>query len=151
MINSEFWVPIPEGCGGILSNFANCGSSRGAEAFGGDQSQGFNYRKSNSWDLLGLYQLMGEQNLFGSTNFGLYGLDTVSVGTSAPERLPNQTIACIATVDFWLGSLGFGNQSSRFDLRASVLPGLVPSLKAQNLTPSLSYGYAVGASYSKET
>lgn len=64
--SSETWIPIPEGCEGILASFSDCGTLRGANDFQGQASRGFNTDKSSTWDLLGIYELATEQNLWAS-------------------------------------------------------------------------------------
>ena len=148
---AETWVPIPVGCEGILANVADCGTMRGVDNFNGKKSKGFQTDASSTWDLIGIYELTTEQNLWGPTgNPGDYGLDTVSLQNSSGKsvNLKGQTIAGVATGNVWLGSLGMGTAPAKFDVEKKNIPSLLDSMKSQNYTPSLSFGYTAGASYS---
>jgi hypothetical protein len=149
---AEVWIPIPEGCEGILVNIQNCGILRGVDDFNGETSRGFQTNESSTWDLLGIYNLATEQNLWGPTgNPGQYGLDTVSFGTTQGGQdieLEGQAIAGVATANVWLGSLGLGTASLNFDVHPEDILSPLSSLRNANYTPSLSFGYTAGASYS---
>ena len=144
---SEVWLPNTIGCEGVLINIANCGFLRGVE-----QGRGWESNASSTYDVLGLYELSTEQNLWGPTgNPGVYGLDTVSL-PSYPSGdiidLKSQTVAGVATANVWVGSLGLGIADAGFDtVQKNGTPSLLVSMKEQNYTPSLSFGYAAGASY----
>lgn len=139
----EIWVPLPEGCS---TSIPNCAASRGIVS---SQTGGFLSNESSTWELIGsgIYGLGFEAGLFGGEN-GLYGQDVVSVGNGT-YTVSNQTVAGFTTGDFWLSSLGLGVQGSSFGPGESNLPTLLTSLKAQNLTTSLSYGYAAGSFHRK--
>ena len=148
---SETWVPIPEGCEGILASISDCGTLRGVNNVDGKASRGFDTEASSSWELIGIYELETEQNLWGSTgNQGYYGLDEISLESYPPGRqavLKSQTVAGVATANVWLGSLGLGGASAHFDVESKSIPSLLDTMKSQNFTPSLSFGYTAGASY----
>ena len=77
---AETWVPYPPGCEGSLASISNCGNLRGVGNFDGQSSLGYQTNASSTWDLIGVYELAAEQNLWGSTgNPGYYGYDTVSL------------------------------------------------------------------------
>lgn len=141
--NNEVWVPGPQGCTNHGSPPA-CAASRGVDSFQESQSLGFQQNESSTWEQIGLYEFLTGGDVFGNNETGLYGLDSVSINS---ETLENQTVAGIATQDFWLGSLGMSNQSSEFPVREDSIPGLITALKKQNFTPSASFGLSVGASY----
>lgn len=141
------WVPVPEGCAGLASKTFNCAASRGVGFANGQQPLGFESNASTTWDPLGLYYLSAEQNLFGNDDAGVYGFDTVTLDASPSLELHNQTVAGIATWDFWIGILGLGATPSHFAILADSAPTVVESLKANNDTPSLAYGLYAGASY----
>lgn len=152
-IGEETWVPIPAGCSGIVANVSNCGDLRGVDTFNGIASQGFQQNASSSWKTIGIYELTLEQDLSGSSDAGLYGLDTIALitanGVSGPS-LSGQTVAGIATADFWLGSLGLGTRPGNFSVLGNeTVPSLLSSMKTQGAIPSLSYGYTAGAVYCK--
>ncbi|OCK83868.1 acid protease [Lepidopterella palustris CBS 459.81] len=142
----ETWVPVPEGC--IASDPSNCGSLRGVYPFNGAQSSGFQYNQSSTWKLIGLYDLILENQL-NYTGNGLYGLDNVGLElqNSGGLNLTGQVVAGIATKDFYLGIFGIGPKPSNFSNFQYPQPSFMHTLKDENKIPSLSYGYTAGASY----
>ncbi|TKA73050.1 hypothetical protein B0A55_08129 [Friedmanniomyces simplex] len=150
-VGEEIWVPVVEGCDGQLTNVSNCGDLRGANAFQGRLSRGFQYNESTTWNELpgDPYVLSDGQNLTGNGNTGLYGLDTVALGDGAAggygASLQKQTVAGIAQQDFWLGSFGLGTSPGKFS--SDTVPSLMAALKNQSTIPSLSYSYTAGRSY----
>nr|POE87308.1 candidapepsin-8 [Quercus suber] len=147
---SQLWVPILEGCAGLSWPGYNCGASRGVD--NASLYPGFIPTNSSSWYELGVYQLPDEQSLFGSTDNGTYGLDIITLGSQSSISLQNATsIAGIATPDFWLGSLGLGNDISSYAVLSSGVPGIVSALKDSVESASASYGYTAGAAYSTLT
>ncbi|KAK5119346.1 hypothetical protein LTR85_007702 [Meristemomyces frigidus] len=153
---SETWVPLPQGCQGILANVSDCGDLRGVNDVNNAPSSGFQTNASSSWQTIGIYELSTEQALFGTGDDGLYGRDTLmldllSTSTSSAnqsQNLSSQTIAGVATADFWLGSLGLGTATGNFTVQSENIPSLLDTLKSQGLIPSLSFGYTAGAVYS---
>ncbi|KAI7226479.1 acid protease [Hortaea werneckii] len=150
---SEVWLPLPQGCQGIMSDVSDCGDRRGVSTINGTGSLGFQTNISSTWESIGIYKLEAEQTLFGNDNDALYGLDTVSVnlmdnpGQNSTSKIDSQTVAGFATGDFWLGSLGLGSAQANFTTENENIPSLITSLKSKNLTGSTSFGYAAGASY----
>lgn len=145
--SSETWVPVPEGC--TSSDPSTCPSSRGVEPFNGIASDGFQTNESSTWQEAGLYNLGLEDNL-NLTGNGEYGYDVVSLNggnSSGGLSLGHQIIAGIATKDFLLGLLGLSNRPDDFSSASNTVPSLLTNLQADNLIPSLSYGYTAGASY----
>jgi hypothetical protein len=51
------------------------------------------------------------------------------------------------STEFWLGSLGLGIQSSRFEGTTNHLTFLSSLVETEGLIPSHSYGYTAGAYY----
>lgn len=149
-VGQEVWVPIPEGCAGIMSGVSDCGDLRGANDA---SSRGFKYTDSSSWNQTGIFQLAAEQYLYGSADSGLYALDTFTLASAldpnAEATLDSQTVAGIASPNFWLGSLGLGTSAGTFNAKGTSNPSLLVSMKDQNLTTSLSYGYTAGQAYGK--
>jgi len=146
----ETWVPVPEGC--LSSDPSNCGTLRGVYPFDGQQSTGFQYNQSSTWKLIGLYDLMLEQQL-NYTGNGLYGLETVGLmlQNSGGLNLTSQIVAGIATKDFYLGIFGLGPKPANFSNFEYPQPSFMHTLKGQNRIPSLSYSYTAGASYRKQS
>ena len=134
----ETWVVLDDGC--ISSDPPGCADDRGHT---------FKEEKSSTWTERGLYQLNVEFNLgYNTSNAGKYGFDTLGLGYagSGGPTLDDQVLAGIATKDFYLGSLGLVPAPINFTSEDSH-PSLLTNLKAQNLIPSLSYGYSAGAYY----
>lgn len=150
-VGSETWIPYPPGCEGILENIADCGTLRGVNNFDGQPSRGFETNASSTWDLVGIYDLATEQNLWGTTgNPGYYGFDTVLLEqyqSDVDAKLKSQTVAGVATANVWLGSLGLGTADANFDVEAKSNPSLMSAMYTQNYTSGLSFGYTAGASY----
>ncbi|KAI7199751.1 hypothetical protein D0869_08434 [Hortaea werneckii] len=150
---SEVWLPLPQGCQGIMSDVSDCSDRRGVNAINGTASLGFQTNMSSTWKSIGIYKLGTDQALFGNDNDALYGLDTVSVnlidnsGQNPTSKIDSQTVAGFATGDFWLGNLGLGSAQANFTTENENIPSLISSLKSKNLTGSTSFGYAAGASY----
>lgn len=149
-VGQEVWVPIPEGCAGIMSGVSDCGDLRGAND---PSNRGFKYTDSSSWNQTGIFQLAAEQYLYGTADSGLYALDTVILESALDSEekaiLDGQTVAGIASSNFWLGSLGLGTSAGTFNAKGSSNPSLLVSMKEQNLTTSLSYSYTAGQAYGR--
>ena len=151
--SSEIWVPLPQGCQGILSGVSNCGTQRGVEDINGTSSQGFQTNASSTWDQIGIYQLAAEKNLYGDDDVGLYGLETIAldlrtdVEGNDTATISSQVVAGYSSSDFWLGSIGLATAQANFTAEDENLASLLASLSSQNLTTSLSFGYSAGASY----
>ena len=151
-LSSELWIPVPEGCTWIPSSvLPDCGASRGVQADKSPQSLGFLSNESTTWSQIQVETLGTEQNLYGSTQTGLYGLDTVGFGSEQSGfTLPEQVVAGIATQDFWIGSMGLATNPSQFETVSQNVSSLLPSMKSANHTPSNSFGYTAGASYRRQ-
>lgn len=143
----ETWVPVPEGC--IFSDPPDCGSLRGVEMFESKKSSGFQTNQSSTWDSIGLYNLVIENELDFAGN-ALYGFDTVGLGLSSPNALSlgRQVVGGMATKDFYLGIFGLGPKPANFT--EDPIPSYMRNLKDRNLIPSLSFGYTAGAFYRKD-
>jgi hypothetical protein len=62
-------------------------------------------------------------------------------------KLKSQTVAGAATWNAWIGSLGLGTAEANFDVEKTSNPSLMSTMRSQNYTPGLSFGYTAGASY----
>jgi hypothetical protein len=92
-----------------------------------------------------------QAGLFSDDQAGLYGTDDVSLhNLTGLLNLTGQSVAGIVTKDFWLGSLGVAKRAANFSTEKTIVPSLLEDMKAQNLTPSASFGLDVGASYGKQ-
>ncbi len=68
---------------------------------------------------------------------------------SGGVRFDSQTIAAIATKDFYLGHLGVNNHRTNFTSFEDGDVSFLESMKASGNIPSLSYAYSAGAQYRK--
>ena len=143
--SGEVWLPLPDGCPPTeFWSTVECAASRGVGSSEDSGSAGFQKNVSGTWEEIGIYELLTGNDLFQGNQTALYGLDEVSLGKEE-TYLSDQLVAGIATPEFWLGSLGLTQSSSAFDVRSEGVPSLLETMKAQNLTPSASFGLAVGA------
>lgn len=151
---SELWVPIPQGCGGVLEGLPGCGDLRGVGDFNGNPSLGFQTNSSASWSTIGIYDLVAGDALFDEDgDTGLYGTDVITIPSNVagdPAKLESQVIAGVATANVWLGVMGLGARAANFSVQAESLPSLIDAMKSQNITSSLSFGYTAGAAYCKK-
>lgn len=150
---SETWIPIPQGCGGVLEGLPGCGALRGVDGVDGSPSLGFQTNSSSSWSTVGIYELATQDALLDSKDdSGLYGTDTITIPSNIagdPAVLKSQVIAGVATANVWLGVMGLGARAANFSVRPGPLPSLLESMRLQNTTSSLSFGYTAGAAYGK--
>ena len=152
--SSETWIPVPQACQGILINVTDCNTLRGVNDNNGTVSPGFQTNESATWDQIGIYGLTSEVNLFGGTNAGLYGLDTVTLSSTTSSKGQNvsaQIVAGISTTDFWVGSVGLGPALGNFSTKDTNIPSLLVTMMNERLIPSLSFGYSAGASYGRHS
>lgn len=155
-IGQEIWLPSTLGCDGILKDFDDCGDLRGANAFQGKPSRGFDYTASKSFEVAGngIFQLSTESYLYGTGNDmnAYYGYDNVSIAALQgyeSAALDSQTIAAFPSGNFWLGNVGLGTQPSTFTSGGEGHPSILSSLSSSNFTTSLSYGYTAGQAYGR--
>ena len=131
----ETWVIGPGGCDGT----STCQQDRGGL---------FSRGQSTTWTTLGTgyYELNFDAQL-GDSGYAFYGLDNLDL--SDQVSVPSQIVAILNTTEFWLGSLGLGIQSSRFEGTMNHLTFLSSLVETAGLVPSHSYGYTAGAYYRK--
>jgi hypothetical protein len=101
--HGEVWIPGPQGCSGRSAPL-DCAASRGVGSFQGSQSLGFLENASTTWEQIGIYEFIVGGDLFEATETGLYGQDTVALGSKRENIISNQTVAGIVTQDFWVSS-----------------------------------------------
>ncbi|KAL9634140.1 MAG: hypothetical protein Q9204_003116 [Flavoplaca sp. TL-2023a] len=111
---------------------------------------GFQFNQSSTWSMIGNHTLAGSVQLPNNAT-GLYGTDIVSAGPNPEAALTStisSTVAGVAAQPYYLGLLGLRpSNTSRFE---NSPPGFLTNLKAQNLIPSLSFGYTAGAAYKSQ-
>ncbi|KAE8454657.1 hypothetical protein EG329_000280 [Mollisiaceae sp. DMI_Dod_QoI] len=136
-------VVDPRGCDANISS--NCLDSRGG-TFQHDLSSSWNKNLANlSSDV---YDLRIE-TILGYSGKGEYGFDTVTLGWqgSGGPSLTNQTVAAIATGDFYLGLLGLTPRPTNFSTYDNPVSSFMENLKSRDMIPSTSWSYTAGNQY----
>ena len=138
----QTWAVLPQGC--LVSDPPDCATSRGGQ-FIPSQSSTWNYNNAN---VNGTFTLGLETNLDYSGN-GEYGYDTIILGYQGSNgpSLQQQTIAGIATKEFFLGIFGLNPRSTNFSTLDNPVPSYMATLKSRSLIPSLSWAYTAGNQY----
>jgi len=133
----DTWVVRTDGC---LASDSGCVDARGRT---------FNPNSSTTWTQDGYYQLGVDQNL-GLSIQGVFGNDTVGLGIqgSGGPVLQKQIVAAYTSQDLYLGMFGLNPAPTNFSATDQGRPSYMASLKEQNVTPSLSFGYTAGNQYS---
>lgn len=128
----QTWAVVPQGC--IASDPPDCTTLRGG-LFTPGQSSTWQYQNAS---VNGTFTLGLETNLEYSGN-GDYGYDTVVVGYQGSNgpSLPQQTIAGIATKEFYLGIFGLNPRSTNFSTFSEPVPSYMATLKNRSMIPSL--------------
>ena len=138
----QMWAVVPQGC--IASDPPDCTALRGGQ-FIPSQSTTWKY---NNLSANGTFTLGLETNLEYSGN-GDYGYDTVVLGYQGSNgpSLQQQTIAGIATKEFYLGIFGLNPRSTNFSTLDDPVPSYMANLKNRSMIPSLSWSYTAGNQY----
>lgn len=142
----QTWGVDPEGC--TSSDPTDCSTERG---------RFFNYSASMSWVpntsniTTTIYDLDLESDL-GYTGKGRYGFDNITLGYvgGGGPTLANQTVASIATKEFFLGEFGLKPQASNFTSLTDPIPSFMQNLRSQDMIPSVSWAYTAGNKYRKK-
>lgn len=102
-------IVLPQGC--IASDPSNCGTLRGGE-FKINQSTTY---QNNTYSDSGIFSL-GLETRLGLEGAGKFGYDEITLGWqgSGGPTIKNQSIAGIATKDFYLGLLGLNPRPTNF-------------------------------------
>jgi hypothetical protein len=139
----QTWAVDPAGC--TSTDPTDCASERG---------RFYNNSASTTWvpnlanSSTQIYYLDLESSL-GYTGKGRYGFDNITlgyIGNGGPS-LQNQTVASIATKDFFLGLFGVKPRSSNFTSFDDPIPSFMQNLRSQSLIPSSSWAYTAGNQY----
>ena len=123
----------------------------------------FSTNLSSTWQDHGIWGLPIEQNLQDYIDIyanGDFGFDAMGLGLagSGGIRFQSQTIAAIATKDYYLGHLGLNRDRVNSTDFGIVKPltdynngevSFLESMKASGNIPSMSGAYSAGAQYSK--
>jgi hypothetical protein len=137
----------PEGC--ASSDPLDCEKLRG---------EFFDYNASSTYSpnlvnvSIPIYGLGLEANL-GYTGRGRFGFDDIILGWqgSGGPVVRNQTVAGMATKDFYIGLFGLTSRATNFTNYDNPFPSVMQSLRNQTLIPSLSWAYTAGNQYRKST
>ena len=138
----QTWAVVPQGC--VASDPPDCAALRGGQLIPNRSSTW----KYNSANVNGTFTLGLETNLGYSGN-GDYGYDTVVLGYQGSNgpSLEQQTIAGIATKEFYLGIFGLNPRSTNFSTFDDPVPSYMATLKSRSMIPSLSWSYTAGNQY----
>ena len=138
----QTWAVLPQGCD--ASDPPDCATSRGGQFIPSESSTW----KYNNESANGTFTLELETNLDYSGN-GDYGYDTIVLGYQGSNgpSLQQQTIAGIATKEFYLGIFGLNPRSTNFSTLDNPVPSYMANLKDRSLIPSLSWAYTAGNQY----
>ena len=120
------------------------------------QSRGgrYDYNASSSWvpNLASasnqIYFLTLESNL-GYDGKGRYGFDDITLGSQGEggASLKNQTVAGIATKQYYMGLFGLAPRPTNFSSDGTAVPSFMENLRSQGEIPSVSWGYTAGNQY----
>ncbi|CAK1366282.1 unnamed protein product [Cercospora beticola] len=148
---NTIWAVITEGCEQANPDLdpGECSFARGGT---------FERNASLTWSTSrlennGLYEIvLYEEEKLGLSANAYYGFDTVSFGLpdSGLPKLENQTVAGIATNDFFLGTLPLSPISQNFtSYTTGAIPSVLGTLRDPNNTmvPSTTWAYTAGAVY----
>ena len=122
----------------------------------------FSTNASTTWQDKGIWRLPIELNLqdyIGHNYTGDFGLDAMGLGLagSGGIRFQSQSIAAIATKDYYLGHLGLKRylgslpdyNVDSLSINGALEVSFIESMKASRNIPSMSGAYSAGAQYSK--
>ncbi|KAL8918124.1 MAG: hypothetical protein Q9172_005551 [Xanthocarpia lactea] len=104
---------------------------------------------SSTWRPNGFWQLGNQRNLGIYAN-GLYGNDTIGLGIpgSGGPTLSDQILALIRTEKIYVGMFAVNSKRTNYTgITEQGQASYMTTLKAQNLIPSVSFGYTAGAPY----
>jgi hypothetical protein len=95
-----------------------------------------------------IYFLTLESNL-GYGGKGRYGFDDVTFGFQGGGAitLKNQTVAGIATKQYYMGLFGLAPRPTNFSSESAAVPSLLENLRSHGNIPSISWGYTAGNQY----
>ncbi|KAK6432364.1 hypothetical protein LTR95_011469 [Oleoguttula sp. CCFEE 5521] len=115
-------------------------------------SVGFDVVASSTWLPNGIYTLNAQEEQLAYTGNGLYGFDTVVLGTDDGARnLSHQVFASVADKSYFLGQFGIGPKPINFTTFNEPIPNYLSTLVNFSMVPSLSFGYTAGAAYRNKT
>lgn len=95
-----------------------------------------------------IYFLTLESNL-GYDGKGRYGFDDITLGFQGGGgvTLNNQTVAGIATKEYYMGLFGLAPRPTNFSSNSNAIPSFMENLRSEGKIPSISWGYTAGNQY----
>ncbi|KAK6347878.1 hypothetical protein TWF718_005698 [Orbilia javanica] len=114
----------------------------------------FQRNESTTWENNTLYSPtsiyeLGVEKRLGYTGNAIFGYDNMVLGWLGNDgpNATNQSIAGIATKDFFLGVLGLNPRPTNFSTFNNPVPSLLQNLRHTQKIPSLSWSYTAGNQY----
>ncbi|KAK6532357.1 hypothetical protein TWF281_006546 [Arthrobotrys megalospora] len=142
--SNQQMVVLPEGCMSP-QDISNCPDLRGRT---------FKLNESTTWENNTLYSEtsiyeLGVEKRLGFEGNAVFGYDNLTLGWLGSDGpgVTNQSIAGIATKDFFLGVLGLNPRPTNFSTFNNPVPSLLQNLRDKRMIPSLSWSYTAGNQY----
>ncbi|EGX52356.1 hypothetical protein AOL_s00043g145 [Orbilia oligospora ATCC 24927] len=142
--SNQQMVVLPEGCMSSKDT-STCPNLRGFT---------FKMNESTTWENNTLYSStsiyeLGVEKRLGFEGNAIFGYDNMVLGWLGSDgpNTSNQSIAGIATKDFFLGVLGLNPRPTNFSTFNNPVPSLLQNLRDAQKIPSLSWGYTAGNQY----
>jgi hypothetical protein len=125
-----------------------CARDRGIEVYQSRQQRGLVMEASTDWVQNGIYNFPTPYWWDGRNLNATYGWSSVGLGFSSPESpiLLQQTVVANIMPEFFMG--WFGLSINPIHTGGDPMHTILYNLAGFNQTPSKSYGYTAGASYS---
>ncbi|KAF3319024.1 hypothetical protein TWF173_005429 [Orbilia oligospora] len=142
--SNQQMVVLPEGCMSSKDT-STCPNLRGF-TFKMDEST--TWENNTLYSSTSIYELGVEKRL-GFEGNAIFGYDDMVLGWLGSDgpNTSNQSIAGIATKDFFLGVLGLNPRPTNFSTFNNPVPSLLQNLRDAQKIPSLSWGYTAGNQY----
>ncbi|KAF3217342.1 hypothetical protein TWF679_002354 [Orbilia oligospora] len=142
--SNQQMVVLPEGCMSSKDT-STCPNLRGF-TFKMDEST--TWENNTLYSSTSIYELGVEKRL-GFEGNAIFGYDNMVLGWLGSDgpNTSNQSIAGIATKDFFLGVLGLNPRPTNFSTFNNPVPSLLQNLRDAQKIPSLSWGYTAGNQY----
>ncbi|KAJ4297547.1 hypothetical protein N0V90_005439 [Kalmusia sp. IMI 367209] len=146
--SGQTFTVVPGGCQSDIDP-PDCANLRGAQVFNSAQSPGFLANESDTWSMIGQYDIDLEDGL-NYTSRGLFGYDKVAlgpVGDSGELSLDKQVVGGVADMAYYLGHIPLGVTESKFSSQSASNEPLIYQLRNTSNIPSISFSYTAGAKY----
>ncbi|KAK6357952.1 hypothetical protein TWF730_007308 [Orbilia blumenaviensis] len=142
--SNQQMVVLPEGCMSSRDT-ADCPTYRGSTFM---MNESTTWKNNTLYSPTSIYELGVEKRL-GFKGNAVFGYDNMILGWLGSDgpHLTNQSIAGIATKDFFVGVLGLNPRPTNFSTFNNPVPSLLQNLKDSQKIPSLSWSYTAGNKY----